>query len=194
MAVTTSFGLIEMAKAGDQAAFERLFERYSRRLAVLVYYRLGPELRAAFEVDDLLQEIFLRAFRDLPHFTYESPGSFLRWLMSIAGHVTADAARYLSRDRRHAAETVRFRSASNPHGPEPADTRTPSRVLAQKDAVAALLRRLDALPENYRQAILLAKIEGLSTAEMAASLGVSREAAALLLHRALNRFRAIAEA
>lgn len=58
--------------------------------------------------------------------------------------------------------------------------------------MAALLARLDALSEEYRQAILLAKIEGLSTAELAERLGKSRQAAALLLHRALKRFRALA--
>jgi DNA-directed RNA polymerase specialized sigma24 family protein len=52
-----------------------------------------------------------------------------------------------------------------------------------------LLERLDALPADYRQAILLAKIEGLSTAELAERMGKSREAAALLLHRAVKRFR-----
>jgi RNA polymerase sigma-70 factor, ECF subfamily len=192
--VTTSFGLIERAKAGDEAAFERLFTRYARRLQVLLHYKLGPELSGVCEVDDLLQETFLRAFRSLDSFVYESPGSFLRWLASIAGHVAIDAARHLNRQRRGAAQTVRFRSPSNPGGPEPADTRTPSRVLSQKETVAALLQRLDALPENYRQAILLAKIEGLSTAELAERLGQSRQAAAVLLHRALKRFRALAEA
>jgi RNA polymerase sigma factor (sigma-70 family) len=77
--------------------------------------------------------------------------------------------------------------------PEPADTRTPSRLLSQKEDVAALLARLDALPEDYRQAILLARIEGLSTAELAERLGKSREAASLLLHRAVKRFRALSE-
>jgi DNA-directed RNA polymerase specialized sigma24 family protein len=52
---------------------------------------------------------------------------------------------------------------------------------------------LSALPEDYRQAILMAKIEGLSTAEMAERLGKSREAVALLVYRAVKRFRALRE-
>ena len=51
-----------------------------------------------------------------------------------------------------------------------------------------LLARLDALPEDYRRVLVLAKIEGLTTAEMAERLGKSREAVALLVYRALKRF------
>jgi RNA polymerase sigma factor (sigma-70 family) len=87
-----------------------------------------------------------------------------------------------------------FRSESNPLGPEPADSRTPSRLFAQQEAVVRLLDRLGELPEDYRQAILLARIEGLSTAEMAERLGKSREAVAVLVYRAVKRFRALCEA
>jgi len=54
-----------------------------------------------------------------------------------------------------------------------------------------LLAKLNSLPENYRQAILLMKVEGLSTQEAAARLGKSNDATALLLHRALKRFRSL---
>jgi RNA polymerase sigma factor (sigma-70 family) len=100
--------------------------------------------------------------------------------------------RYQNRQRR-AGEEVPFRSASNPAGPEPADTRTPSRLFAQQEALERLLGRLSELPEDYRQAILMAKIEGLSTAEMAQRLGKSREAVALLVYRAVKRFRTLRE-
>src|SRR6185436_4743480 len=110
------------------------------------------------EVEDIVQETYLRAFRGRDQFTYQSPGSFLRWLSSIADHVIVDRARYQNRDRR-AGDEVAFRSASNPAGPEPADTKTPSRLFAQQEAVERLLDRLTALPDDYRQAILMAKIE-----------------------------------
>jgi RNA polymerase sigma-70 factor, ECF subfamily len=183
-APTSSFDLVEKVKGGDREAFSGLFRKYSRRLAVLIYYKLGEELRGSREVDDFLQETLLRAFRDIGQFHYRAPGSFLSWLSSIADHVIVDAARYEGRERRRAAELVPLSQ-----GPEPADTKTPSRLLAQKEDVARLLERLDALPADYRQAILLAKIEGLSTAELAERMGRSREAAALLLHRAVKRFR-----
>src|ERR1039458_881231 len=85
--VTSTFGLITRVKAGDQEALTRLFDKYRRRLAVMLHYKMSDQLRIAVEVDDLLQETFLRAFRDIQQFAYRSPGSFLRWLASIADHV-----------------------------------------------------------------------------------------------------------
>lgn len=191
-APTSTFTLLEQAKAGDDEALSRAFEKYRRRLAVLVHFKLSPRAREFSEIEDVVQEVYLRAFRDLGRFTYQSPGSFLRWLSSIADHVIVDRARYRGRERR-AGEEVPFRSDSNPSGPEPADTRTPSRLFAQQEAVERLLSRLEMLPEAYREAILMAKIEGLPTAEMAERLGKSREAAALLVFRAVKRFREILE-
>jgi DNA-directed RNA polymerase specialized sigma24 family protein len=67
--VSSSFDLIERIKNGDREALSALFEKYRRRLAVLIHYRISPELRSFFEVDDILQETFLRAFRDFDQFT-----------------------------------------------------------------------------------------------------------------------------
>jgi RNA polymerase sigma-70 factor (ECF subfamily) len=190
---TSTFSLLEQARAGDREALSRAFEKYQRRLAVLVHFKLIGRTGTFAEVDDIVQETLLRAFRDIQQFSYQAPGSFLRWLSAIADHVIVDRVRYQSRERR-AAEEIPFRSDSNPRGPEPADAQTPSRLMAQKEAVERLLARLEALPEDYRKAILMAKIEGLSTAEMAVQLGKSREAVALLVYRAVKRFRTLSEA
>ena len=189
---TSTFTLLEKARAGNGEAMSQVFEQHRRRLAVLVHFKLSPRARGFSEVEDVVQETLLRAFRDVGRFTYQSPGSFLRWLSSIADHVIVDRVRYQGRERR-AGQEVPFRSESNPLGPEPADTRTPSRLFAQQEAVERLLARLEALPENYREAILLAKIEGLTTQEMAERLGKSREAVALLVFRAVKRFRELQE-
>ena len=188
-APTSTFTLL---LAGDDQSLARVFEKYRRRVTVLVHFKLSPGERQFSDVEDVVQEVFLRAFRDRDGFSYQAPGSFLRWLSTIADHVVVDRARYRHRERR-AGEEVPFRSVSNPLGPEPADTKTPSRLLAQQEAVERLLARLDLLPNDYREAILMAKVEGLSTAEMAERLGKSREAVALLVYRAVKRFRAIAE-
>ena len=189
---TSTYDLIARIEQGDESAFTPLFEKYQKRLALLIHYKLGLELRRLVDVDDALQETFLEAFRDIERFRYEKPGGFLSWLSRIADHVIADAARFHARRKRR-ADLVRFRSEGTPEGAEPADSATPSRLLAEKESLQALIRKLDGLPEDYRRAILLAKVEGLSNAEMAERLGRSRESAALLLHRAIKRFRAIQE-
>jgi len=188
---TTTFLLLEQAKAGDDLALSRAFERTRRRLAVLVHYKLSPRSGNFADVEDIVQETCLRAFRDIHSFSYQSPGAFMRWLSTIADHVIVDRVRHQNRARRAspAGEDVRFHSPSNPHGPEPVTTATPSRLFAQQQAVDLLLARLDALPDNARRLILMAKVEGLSTAEIAETLGKSREAVAVLLFRAVQRFR-----
>jgi RNA polymerase sigma-70 factor (ECF subfamily) len=182
--------LIERFRGGEMHAFTALFERYSRRLAVLIHYKLSPEKRRGEDVEEYLQETFLAAFKDLHRFEYRSPGSFLSWLSRIADHVIANRARAWNRHKRR-VELTRFRSNTNPLGPEPADSLSPSRILREREALASLLEKLNALPEHYREVILLAKIEGLSTQEIAARLDKPRQAVALLIHRAIRRFREI---
>jgi RNA polymerase sigma-70 factor (ECF subfamily) len=189
---TSTYDLIARIEQGDNSAFTPLFEKYQKRLALLIHYKLSQELRRLTEVEDALQETFLEAFRDIERFRYQKPGGFLSWLSRIADHVIADAARFHARRKRR-AELVRFRSEGTPDGPEPADSATPSRLLAEKESLQALIQKLDSLPEDYRRAILLAKVEGLSNAEMAERLDRSRESTALLLHRAIKRFRTIQE-
>lgn len=186
---TSTFGLVERFKRGETEAFSLIFGKYRRRLAVLVHYKMSAELRATVEVDDILQEVFLTAAQDMGNFTYQSPGSFLAWLSRIADHALVDLARYQRRGKRYAEELLRFRSESNPAGPEPVDRETPSQVFLKAENVQLLLKKLDALPAEYREMILLAKFEGLTTQEISERVKRSRESVALTLHRALKRFR-----
>jgi RNA polymerase sigma-70 factor, ECF subfamily len=186
---TSTFGLVERFKRGETEAFSLIFRKYRRRLAVLVHYRMSSELRGAVEVDDILQEVFLAAAQDMGNFTYQFPGSLMAWLSRISDHVIVDAVRYQNRGKRHAGEMLRFRSNSNPAGPEPVDRETPSQVFARTENMQILLKKLDCLPVEYREMILLAKFEGLTTKEISERVKKSRESVALTLHRALKRFR-----
>jgi RNA polymerase sigma-70 factor, ECF subfamily len=186
---TSTLGLLERIRAGDEVAFSTLFRKYSPRLSVLIHYKLSPEMRNHVEVDDLLQETFMAASRQLENFTYRNPGSFMSWISRIADHVIVDAARRQGRLKRRPVELVRFKTESNPQGAEAVDSTTPSRILAGKERVGQVLKRLDSLHEEYRQVVLLAKIEGLSMGEIAERLGKSRENAAVLLHRAIRCLR-----
>src|ERR1035438_1023234 len=115
---TSTFALLEQAKGGDEQALSRAFERHWRCLAVLIHHKLSPRAQEFCEVEDLVQETCLRAFRDIGNFTYRSPGSFLRWLSAIADHAIIDRARYQGRERR-AGGGGPFRSGRNPPGAGP---------------------------------------------------------------------------
>jgi len=82
--VKSTHDLLDKISRGDESAFTSLFERYQKRLALLIHYKLSPELRRLTEVEDVLQETFLEAFRDIKQFRYENPGGFFGWLSRIA--------------------------------------------------------------------------------------------------------------
>src|SRR2546428_5340036 len=147
---TSTYDLVERFKRGDTEAFSLVFRKYQRKLAVLVHYKMSVELRGTMEVDDILQDVFLAAAQDMNQFTYQSPGSLMAWLSRIADHVIVDAARYQRRGKRHAENMLRFRSRSNPAGPDPVHSETPSRVFARKEGLQILLKKLDVLPAEYR--------------------------------------------
>lgn len=188
---TTSFDLLDRARRGDDRAFEAIFQRYRTRLSVLVHYRMSDALRRDSDVEDILQEVFLRAARDLATFQYRGPASLFRWLAQIAHHVLADAARSGARVKRDGGTPVRFRSESNPVGFEPQDSNTPSRILRQQEAIGAWNDKLAALPEDYRNVIAMARFEGLTIGEIAERMDKTREQVSLLLHRALKKYRAM---
>src|SRR4030095_9419344 len=143
--VTSPHGLPAGIEQGDESSCTTLFEKYQKRLALLIHYKLSPGLRRLADVEDVLQETFLEAFRDLKQFQYQNPGGFLGWLSRVADHVIADTARFHGRRKRR-ADLVRFRSEGTPDGPEPVDSATPSRLLAEKEGLRDLIQKLDHLP------------------------------------------------
>ena len=197
--VTSTYDIIQRVKdgadggqGGGDAAFADLFDKYRSRLAVLIHFRLGPDLSRFMDVDDVLQETLLRAYRDIDKFDYRGSGSFMNWAARIADHVIVDLARSQGRQKRQ-AEVVRFRSEGNPAGPDPVDYQTPSRIFRENEDLAHLIQTLNLLSDDYRTVILLAKVEGLTTREIAERIGKPPEAVALLLHRAIKRLRSIME-
>ena len=193
-AVTESLEVVERAKRGDSEAFFWLYRKHQSRLAVFIRYQMSEALRRRYEIDDVLQELFLRAFRDLPRFEYQGAGSFLRWLFQIARHTLHDLARFEDRKKRQARHEALPDAASSQYDATPAHGQTPSRILFQREQVAQLLKDLDALSEADREIILLAKVEGLTIDEMAQRLGASKTQISLNLHRALKRLRGAHEA
>ncbi len=111
------------------------------------------------------------------------------WLARIADHQIVDLARFELRQKRAGGVRVGFRSPTNPNGFEPLDPQTPSRIFRHKEELALLVSKLDSLPENYRQVILMARVELLPTEEIAKRLGKTKGTIAVLLHRALQRMK-----
>jgi RNA polymerase sigma-70 factor (ECF subfamily) len=164
--------LVTRARAGDRQAFEQLVRLHTNRLYAVVR-RVGLPGEAAQEVT---QEAFLRAWRSLGSFRGDA--RFSTWLYRIALN---EAKRRMKREPARAL----LRSLDDEHAVEAQDVREePYARVAQAELWEALAAAVRALPVKYRAPLILRDIEGLSTADAAAVLGLGEAALKSRLHRA----------
>lgn len=173
--------------AGEGDAFGPLVERHQDRLVALCQRFLGDREAAL----DAAQEVFLKVYR---HAGRARPkGKFFTWVYRIGVN------HCLNRLRRR--RIARFFSLTGP-GPEedapvfdpPSEAADPESELETRERWRRTRRALDQLPESQRTVVLLAKFEGLSQKEVAATLGLTEGAVESRLVRALRRLRAAQEA
>jgi RNA polymerase sigma-70 factor (ECF subfamily) len=164
--------LVIRAQAGNREAFEELVRRHADRLYAVVRGS-GLSSDAAHEVT---QESFLRAWRSIGSFRGDA--RFLTWLYRIGLNET-------KRRMKREASRPFVRSLDAADAAEPRDDREEpyaSVVHAElRDALGAAVR---ALPIKYRAPLILRDIEGLSTVDAAAVLGLGEAALKSRLHRA----------
>jgi RNA polymerase sigma-70 factor (ECF subfamily) len=152
---------------------------------------MGEELRVKLESMDLVQDVFVSALKDLRGFTYKSAGDFVRWLARITENRLRD-----NLDRLHAGKRdIRREIRLNTWGPtledsfatamEPIDATTPSAIISKREDFDKLAKAIDALKPEYRQVIVLAKIEGLAYTEIGSKLGKSPDAVRMMFSRAM---------
>ena len=183
--------LVNLAKAGDTSAINQLCRVYGERVRRMVRLRMGKELRPKLDSVDLVQDAILSAFEGLGDFTYKNEGDFLRWLSRIAQNALRDNLDKLHADKRDIRREVRLDSnrpaTQSPHVEPrgPIQATTPSVILSKKEDLDKLEKALDKLKPEYREVIVLAKIEELSYAEIADRLGKSIDAVGHLISRAM---------
>jgi RNA polymerase sigma-70 factor (ECF subfamily) len=173
---------IRAAQAGEREAFARLAAHYREPLEAHVRRRLGGRLGDQVEAEDVVQETFLKAFQSAGSFIDQGPDSFFRWLRGIAENLLLYWA------REHRRKPLLF-SGEPPAGEGVAEL-SPSRRLRREERFDRLEEALSSLSPEHREVILMARVEGLSTAEIAARLGRSRAAVKQMLWRALRKLAA----
>ena len=184
--------LVVLAKSGDRSAIEKLYETYSERILRIVRMRMGNELRGKMQSMDIVQDALLSSFRDLKQFTYKNEGDFLRWLSHIAENRIRDKIsemRAQMRDHRREQplnNNNHLTDDSAVHTYEPMDSATPSKLLSKAEDMDKLENAMQKLKPEYREVIMLTKIEGLSQKQAGEKMGKSPDAARMLLARALN--------
>lgn len=162
---------ITAVRAGNHDAFRVLVERYSRAVFRLGYRMTGNEQDA----EDVVQEAFLRAFRQLNR--YESRSSFPTWLYRIAANYSLDLIR--ARRKTEAVEDVPL--AETAAGPE--------RLAESTQLQETLDVALGSLTQQERTAFVLRHYEGLSIDEISGTLGINNNAAKHSVFRAVQKLR-----
>jgi RNA polymerase sigma-70 factor (ECF subfamily) len=191
--------LVAMAQDGDESALNRLCKVYGTRVLWIVRLRMGKELRSKLESMDLIQDAFVSALKDLGSFTYRNEGDFLRWLSRIAENRLRGHLHRLHANKRDIRKEVRVNNRrritedSFVAALEAVDTKTPSAIMSKKEEFDKLARAIEELTPQYREVIVLTKIEGLSYKEIADRMGKSSEAVRKLVSRALEALISIFE-
>ena len=173
--------VVRLAQAGDYAAFESLVAKFERPVYSLARRIAGRD----HDAEDVVQQTFISVVEHLGEFRGEA--RFSTWLMRIA---TNHALALLRKRARHETASLDEASGGDDYAPVPHPQyiavwrETPAEVAAQRETRQLIEAALDELDEKYRLAFVLRDVEGLSTAETAAALGISEANVKVRLLRA----------
>ena len=156
-------------------SWDDVVRNHSARVYRLAYRLTGNQ----HDAEDLTQEVFVRVFRSLSTYT---PGTFEGWLHRITTNLFLDLVRRRSRIRFDPLPDDAERLASGDRGPAQLYDDTHF----DHDVQAAL----DALPPDFRAAVVLCDLEGLSYDEIAATLGIKLGTVRSRIHRGRTQLRA----
>ncbi len=154
--------LVRAAAGGDRAAFGELYQKYARVVNAVLLARVNPS-----DVPDLLQDVFVQAMQQLPRL--REPAAFSGWLVTIARNRATD---HLRRSRPQ-TELLDVHCAPG----VPAET-------------LGALRAIRALPDAYRETMLMRLVHGFTGPEIAAVTGMTHESVRVNLSRGMKMLRA----
>jgi len=165
--------LFERCRSGDPAAFDEVYQRFGRSL----YGTALRILRRPEDAEDVVQEAFVKLYRQAPGL---KPGSLGGWLRQVVAHEAIDRLR--QRRRRREDELP-------PADQQPAPSAVPAPGTARLDLERAVQR----LPERARLVFLLHDVEGLAHAQVARMLGIQEGTSKSQLFRAREQLRGLLE-
>jgi RNA polymerase sigma-70 factor (ECF subfamily) len=173
---------IERAKAGDSDGFRTLVQRHSRSVFRLAYRMTGNE----FDAEDVVQETFLRAYKQLDN--YESRSSFGTWIYRIASNYALDVIRARKRHTDHHVTAV---DGDGTHILEQVKASDPGqdRVYYSAQIREKLDCALGELSPQERTAFLLRHFEGKSIDEIGTVLSLGTSATKNSIFRAVRKVR-----
>jgi RNA polymerase sigma factor (sigma-70 family) len=172
--------LVAATRAGDDRAFECLYERYHRRIAAFVHGMVHDHARA----EDITQDVFMSALRRMRQ--TERPIAFKPWIYEIAKNACIDAFRRSKR-----AEEVSFDAdegfGAADYGRLVSPTATPDVAVETKMRLDDLRGAFGGLSETHHEILVMRELEGLSYREIGDRLGMTRPSVESTLFRARRR-------
>lgn len=156
--------LVRQVRDGDEGAFGELYNRYARVVHGLLLARVPMA-----DVDDLVQDVFLTAWKRLQ--SLRDPGAFGGWLAMIARNRATDF-------HRRSPESVQLPETLEAHD----DT-------AERVEALAILAVVRTLPDAYRETLVLRLVEGLTGPEIAERTGLTAASVRVNLHRGMKLLR-----
>lgn len=161
--------LVKKAKQKNIEGFDELIKRYEKKIYNLAYKMLGSE----DDAKDVLQEVFILAFKNINKF--EEKSTFSTWIYRIAINACIKKIKEkkttpLVTDNSEPIETI-------------------ENAIDKKEIKKIIEKEIESLPDIYKVVFILKEIEGLSTKEIAEKLGISLAATKARLHRARLKLR-----
>lgn len=169
--------VVELAAGGDLAAFDLLVSRHRNRVFRYILKYIDDSTAA----EDLTQETFIGAYRNLKHFKHDA--KFSTWLFAIA---TNKVRNFLKRAPENRYQFVSDESLNA----SAALTPPPWQIVEQKNTWLALKKKIDQLPADLREILVMAALEGLSYEEIARIAAIPVGTVKSKLFRAREMLRA----
>jgi RNA polymerase sigma-70 factor (ECF subfamily) len=169
--------LAQRCRDGDAAAFEELYRTHAGRLYNLLFRMAG----SAHDAEDLLQEVFLHAYRKLAGFRGES--TLGTWLYRLAVNHCLDVLRGRQTKMQRATDSLDDEGAVEPAAAMPVVPTAISRL--------DLDRAIAKLPDGCRAAFVLHDVEGFEHHEVGRLLGISQGTSKSQVHKARMKLRTL---
>lgn len=181
MGAAEDAALVRAAQAGDVDAFSEIVRRHERRLRIVLLRVLDDERDA----EEATQDAFVQAWRNLDR--YRGDAALFTWLYRIGVNEA------LGRRRRKQLVTTDIADAEAATASHVRRDAQPEASAEAADVRDRVTSALDALPPDFREAVVLRDIAGLSNDEVAAALGLSVAAAKSRIHRGRMQLRGLLE-
>ncbi len=163
-----------ISKAELDREFSELYRAHLRDVYSYAYYRVGNH----HDAEDLTEQAFLQAYRHFERARRESAGRPMRpWLIRIAHNLASNL--YRDRSRKPTANIEAVEPPAHPHSTE--------RVVEGREELRLLMRKLDGLPDERREALIMRFALGMDNREIARAMGKTDGATKVLIHRAIKQ-------